>query len=300
MGVVALLAVGCGGADTDRAATVKHEKTQARGPVVATVDGDPISLSEVQELVDATGLSPREALERLENERLLAMYAEQRGYGQDANARRELERARARALLANAVEKGTAPEDMPAAEVQARFETIKERDKRFDQRAVTHVLFRIEKGQDGAPARAAADRLLSQLRSRSNLADQVSMLEGFAPQGSQDGVQFVREDFDAAQDGKLDKSFADAAFETAGVGLVPKVVETSYGFHVIVVRELKPAEPFLLATYEADIRKQLASEKRKAALDALLEALKTKDPVLLDEALIKRAMADETLLGKAP
>jgi len=301
MAAIAGWIVACGGAEPEVGTSrVKRQTTEARGPVVAVVDGDPISVSEVQELVDATGLTPREALARLEDERLLALYAEQRGYGQDAASQRELKRARARALLAGAVEQGRAPADVSAAEVEKRFESIRQRDKRPPTRSVTHVLFKTEQGKSGESAKAAAEAFLREVRARTTLAEQSAMLDAMSAQGEQGSVPFVRESFDAAQDGKLEKPFADAVFELPGPGLLPRLAQTSYGYHVIVVRELKEPMVPQLATYETGIREQLALEQRKAALDALIEGLKLKDAVVPDEAFIKRALADDKLLGAAP
>jgi hypothetical protein len=72
--------------------------------------------------VELTGLTPREALERLVSERLLVQHAEARGYGEFAVVRREVERARVRALLQEVIERGRAPEDIPLDKVRARFE----------------------------------------------------------------------------------------------------------------------------------------------------------------------------------
>jgi hypothetical protein len=72
--------------------------------VVARVNGDVVTLRQVRELCRQTGVSPEAALARLVDELLLAQYAEARGYAELRTTRRELERARVRALLEQAVE----------------------------------------------------------------------------------------------------------------------------------------------------------------------------------------------------
>ena len=74
------------------------------GPVVARVNGEAIGLEEVRAVCAASGLSPELALARLVDERVLAQYAEQRGYGDLAETQTELARARVRALLGQTVE----------------------------------------------------------------------------------------------------------------------------------------------------------------------------------------------------
>ncbi|MDB4991677.1 MAG: hypothetical protein JWN04_6855 [Myxococcaceae bacterium] len=81
----------------------------ALGQAAALVDGEAISLDEVRALCAASGLSPRQALARLVGERLLARYAEQRGYGELPEVQQGVERARVQALLALEVESSGSP-----------------------------------------------------------------------------------------------------------------------------------------------------------------------------------------------
>src|SRR5688500_1639701 len=97
-----LLLCACdGGGDGEHAAP---ERAQVRGPIVARVQGTPIGLEQVRELVQETGLSPRTALSRLEDAVLLQQRAEQRGYQRSELVQQEARRALVRALLAQAVE----------------------------------------------------------------------------------------------------------------------------------------------------------------------------------------------------
>ncbi len=101
-GLFVAMSVACDG----RSETAS-EHSVGRGPggaVVARVDGEPIGLSEVAKVCEETGLTPEEALSRLIDERLLAQYAASRGFGELRATAREVERARARAVLIDAVE----------------------------------------------------------------------------------------------------------------------------------------------------------------------------------------------------
>jgi hypothetical protein len=114
------LASACPGAQQDQGERVASGA--ARGAVVAQVDGVPIGLDEVRELCERTGLAPREALARLEDERLLTRVAAERGYQRAAAVADEGRRALVQALLARDVEAGRGPRDIPLAEVRARFD----------------------------------------------------------------------------------------------------------------------------------------------------------------------------------
>lgn len=289
--------IACSG--TDREVVVKRKVKQAQGPVVASVDGDQIALSEVEELVRATQLTPREALSRLEGERLLGAYAAQRGYGEQVMVR-DLKQARVRALLASTVEVGNAPEDISMAEVKERFDAVRARQERPETRAVTHVLFKTEPPSSEAKATAAAAAFLRELTAKDANEAMKAAMDAVPAKGDRGGLPVVRESLDARQDGKLEAPFADAAFELPEPGLVPRVVRSSYGFHVILVTGITPATSLQLADYETEIRKVLSQEKREAALTTLIETLKLKDPVQLDEGVVQKALADDSLLGAAP
>jgi hypothetical protein len=98
-------------------------RTHARGPIVARVQGTAIGLEQVRELSQATGLSPRDALSRLEDAVLLQQQAEQLGHQRSELVQQEARRALVQALLARTIEAEIRPEDVPDAELRARFES---------------------------------------------------------------------------------------------------------------------------------------------------------------------------------
>jgi DNA-binding transcriptional regulator YhcF (GntR family) len=116
------LAVGCGGVETGEQPGLRG-KAQARGALVAKVNGGAIGLEQVRELSASTGLSPREALARLEDEQLLADEAARRGYGRSHQLDEPLKRALVQALLAQTIDAMRA-QDVPPSEVRARFDSV--------------------------------------------------------------------------------------------------------------------------------------------------------------------------------
>ena len=103
------LVAGCGDGSRDGA----HEKPRGQlGSAAALVNGDAIELAEVERLSAATGLAPKLALARLVGERLLAQYAEQRGYAARPAVRRGVARAEVQALLAQEIEAHGRAEDV--------------------------------------------------------------------------------------------------------------------------------------------------------------------------------------------
>jgi len=118
-----LLVLSCACPGGERGGDQATPVSRARGALVAKVDGAAIGVEQVRELAEATGLTPREALQRLEEEQLLVREAARRGYGRPELVERELRRALVQALLADTVERLRA-EDIPAAQVRARFDEV--------------------------------------------------------------------------------------------------------------------------------------------------------------------------------
>jgi hypothetical protein len=112
---------GCGGARDPEGTAAGN--LRARGAVAAKVDGAAIGLDQVRELAEKGGLAPRVALERLEDEQLLANEAARRGYGRPDLTERAVKRALVQALLAETVERLRA-QDIPASEVRERFDQV--------------------------------------------------------------------------------------------------------------------------------------------------------------------------------
>lgn len=301
-----VLSTACGGeprAKSPAPATATATKAQVQGPIVARVDGEPVSLDDVQQTVLATGLSPAEALGRIEAEALLAEHARRTGYGGSKKDERAIEAARVRVLLRVEIERGTAPEQIPAAAVKERFEQVRKKRDRPEGRAVLHVLFRVEGGvqENGAQeqkARLAAQQLLDKVRSLS-AQDVRSALESYPPKSERDGLPIVRERIGDARKGQgLAAPFEQAIFATSTPQLIREIVRTSFGYHVIFVEAIVPAESLNFGDAESAVRQALSTEIRAKALETLLARLKAEGAIQYHEAAIRKGLSDDKLLGE--
>ena len=104
--ITMLLVTACGNAPAPpppTRATPTHVAPSAQGPIVATVNGEPIGLAEVESVARSTGLSPLEALRRLEQERvLLARVAAARAEDEDAEIENAVRRSAVQSVPAPA------------------------------------------------------------------------------------------------------------------------------------------------------------------------------------------------------
>lgn len=148
---------------------------------------------------------------------------------------------------------------LPEADVKAYYEQNAERYASKEERRARHILFTVaEKAtateRDAVRARASA--LLTQLQSApgsfAEVAKKQSQDPGSAPAGG---------DLGFFQRGAMVKSFEDAAFALEK-GALSGVVESEFGYHLIQLADIKPAQkrPFeqVRAEIEAELKKQQA------------------------------------------
>jgi hypothetical protein len=299
--VLLLLLGACRPDAGDTAQSSAAARRLAHGPVVARVGAAELGLHDVEQAVHETGLAPDKALDRLVAEQLLGQRAEERGYGSGAGLDRELKKARARALLEQAVERDITPEGVPAAQVAERFAKLKASLDRPEARSVTVLSFPRSKG---GPA-----PLLNEVDAKAAMA----RLLGLPPEAQEEQLATLRDE--AAERGQtlkldqllvpltgggVDPTLQSAVAALTRPGLVPQVVETRRASLLVVAGELVPAHEASFAEHEAAIRAQLANEARVERTKALLDELTAHARIRYDEEAIQRALADDSLLGNLP
>jgi peptidyl-prolyl cis-trans isomerase D len=151
---------------------------------------------------------------------------------------------------------------VPEADALAYYEQNKARYGQDEQRKASHILFTAGEGgtaKDKAGARKKAEEVLAQLRANpkdfERLARENSKDPGSAANGGDLG-QFGRN--------MMVKPFEDAAFKFKP-GEISDIVESDFGFHIIKVTGVVPAQvkPFaeVRGEIEADLRRQAAQKK---------------------------------------
>jgi len=140
------------------------------------------------------------------------------------------------------------------ADIKAYYEQNKGRFGVDEQRRASHILFAPE-GGDKAAARKKAEAALAALKTNpgdfAKIAKEQSKDPGSAAQGGDLGF-FGK--------GMMVKPFEDVAF-TLKPGETSDIVETDFGFHIIRVTEVKPAQVKPLEEVRADIEKDLRTQQ---------------------------------------
>jgi peptidyl-prolyl cis-trans isomerase C len=238
---------------------------------VSTVDGYAITVAEVQALATAGGMSPREALSRLQAERLLMIEAERRGFAKNAAVDEVAQKARVQALL----DAEAAAVPLSDAEIRAAYEKSKSRFEKAERRASVHVLAGLPRVNPSPEAEAAAKAfiqdVIGQMRTTSDL-------DAFCQQqAKRSTAQFsvACEKIPAVDRASpFVKPYLDALFSTPAPGMVPEPVRTVFGWHAIRVTEILPAESVPYEKAAEQLRGELLTERRKARVDALIAELR--------------------------
>lgn len=122
-----------------------------------------------------------------------------------------------------------------------------------ETRRISHILF--ENNDDTDAARQKAESVLVQVKSGgdfASLAEENSDDIVSAEDGGDLG-QIDRSDYDGA--------FGDAAFALSEVSAVSDIVETEFGFHIVMLTEFSPAQVTSFANVQADILEELRTAK---------------------------------------
>jgi len=112
----------------------------------------------------------------------------------------------------------------------------------------SHILIKpeTESASDKANARQEAQRLLNQIRNGANFAL-------LARDNSDDPSSSAGGDLGWFDENRMVKPFADAVFSRNTEGLVPRVIETQFGYHIIEVTGAKTNKLYKVATIEREI-----------------------------------------------
>jgi hypothetical protein len=240
------------------------------GQVVSTVEGYAITLADVQALAQA-GLSPRDALARLQAERLLAIEAERRGFAKLSEVGEVARKARVQALLdaeANAVVIGD-------DDIRAAYEKNKARFEKAERRASVHVLAQLPRNGASPDVDAAAKAFIAKVIAEMHATTDLDDFCGHQSSRSTPQFHVTCEKIPAVdRAAPFVKPYLDALFTPLAPGMVLEPVRTVFGWHAIRVTEILPAESMPYDKAAEQLRSELLVERRKARIDGLIAELR--------------------------
>ena len=262
--VCALTLAACG--REEASGPVAARNARAVTDIVARVGGSPIAAADVAARMTAEGLDAGTALDRLIEDELLLQEATRRGITADREQQRAAERVMVRAMLHD-LEKDLTPQSVPAEEVRADFEAQREKLQVPERRSSWHIL--VKDSSDAG--KSLAESIQSEVRAAK---DPRTVFERYAEDGdAETALEVTAEDLPpiALRSG-IEQPYKDALFAARSTGPLDSLVETSYGWHVIVLTEILPAERKTLRDVEDEIRTRLSYKKRFERLAEVVRA----------------------------
>jgi peptidyl-prolyl cis-trans isomerase C len=235
-------------------------------PIVATVNGSPIKLSDIQQDAQA---APQQ-LQQLPPQQLFPLLVNQ-----------EIDR---KALLV-AAQKEHLERDPAVAAAMAQAADIK-LENAYVQKAIVPVVSQAaieaeyKKDYAGKPGPAQVDARHILVKTQAEAQDIIAQLDkgaDFATLAKKDSI-----DPGATNGGELGwfsqtemvPAFADAAFALAPGKYTETPVQTQFGWHVILCEGKRTAPPPALADVQDQIRQQLADDAIKATLASVRSKVK--------------------------
>ncbi|MEX1221821.1 MAG: peptidylprolyl isomerase [Idiomarina sp.] len=126
-----------------------------------------------------------------------------------------------------------------------------------EQRRVSHIL--IETGDDAEAARQEIEQVQQQLEQGTEFAELAAEFSDDVFSGEQGG------DLEWISSGQMDPEFEEAVFGLEETGDISGIVETSFGYHLIKLTDVRAGEVQEFAEVEAEIRDQMQRQQAEEA-----------------------------------
>jgi len=270
----------------------RADRLRPDGPVVSTVDGVAITLSDVERIVRNTGLPSEEALTRLEAEQLLAAKAASLGFGAHREVRYVVKQAMVQALLFAEVE----PTEVTQSEIEQAYQKDIETYRVPERRRSLHVLAKVNEKASEATSKAAEKFARKAIRAFQSSSDVEDVFERYKAEQS-DLFPIVAERLPAiSRKGGFVKEFKDALFGIADPGVVPEPVRTVYGWHAIVLLEIQPAQNVRIDDVADSLQQKIVQQKRKAAFDQLINQLRKRIEVVQNDSVVEYVLKTDNIV----
>lgn len=279
----ALTVIACG--REEARAPVAAPGTRVVTNVVARVGDRPIGAADVAARMADEGLDAEAALNRVVEEELLVQEATRVGIREDRDEEMAVERVMVRAMLRD-FEKELTPELVSEEEVRADFETHREKLQVPERRVSWHILVK-DSSQDGK-------HLAEKIRAEVLQADDPkAVFHRYGEDGdATPELEVTAEELPPLTPrAAIEQPYKDALFAAKTTGPLDALVETSYGWHVIVLTEILPGERRTLRDVEDEIRTRLSQKKRFERLAEVVRKRQADGLVEYDEKGVARLMA---------
>lgn len=267
-----------------RAEPVSANRERTVDNAVARVGGEPIGASDVSARMREDGIGREAALAGLVDEMLLVGEAKRRGLAESATDQQAIERVMVRAMLRD-IEAELTPQSISDREVREDFEAHREKLQVPEQRRSWHILVK-DSTDEG---RSLAESILDEVH---RARDPDAIYRRYAEGETEGKIEIRAEKLPPMPpQANIETPYKNAMFEPKTSGPLKKVVQTSHGWHVIVVTEIIAGETRTLAEVEDEIRQRLSQKKRFERIVSIVRALQSEGLVEYDDEGVDRLLS---------
>jgi hypothetical protein len=266
-------------------------------PVVARVDGAPITEDVVRATALREGVSARDALRMLVDEAVLAGEARRRGLGEAWREDDARWHARVRKLLEDEVEARNRGAQLPRAQVDAYIRGRRAAVCHDGLRRVVHAVF-LAQGDARPEGRRLRMEAASALRRR--IADTVGArpteadlrrLAGLVapPAPSVEGLAPLDRFGGMSTGGGVVEPFARAVWSLSAAAPLSEAFETSFGVHVALLVEEVPPSGVSCESLRPTLTAELERRLRSTAAQTLVQRLRAAAVIRVDTGALRGA-----------
>jgi peptidyl-prolyl cis-trans isomerase C len=147
------------------------------------------------------------------------------------------------------------------------FEANAKRFRSGDLVCACHILFQITPGAPVAAVRNLAEAMLHEIRAKPEVFEERARQHSNCPSGEQGG------NLGQLQRGETLPEFEKAIFDDTSIGVLPKLVTTRHGFHIIRVDQRIEGKPLPFEIVKDEVAAQLRQRSEARALSQYVRVL---------------------------
>jgi peptidyl-prolyl cis-trans isomerase C len=280
-------------------AHAKPSNDPRRAEVIAKFDGGQVTVGDLEDtILDQNPFmqqrylstdAVKSLLERSLRFELLADEAERRGYAKGEEAQQATKQSAVQALIKHDIDDVITTQSIPAADVKAYYDSHRSEFVRGEGRRASEILLADEAAAKALlPKAKAADAAAFRELARANSIDATNQHRGGdLPYFTAQGGAFAQGDRD------VDPALAKAVFALRNVGDTSDVVRLGTGFAILKLTGIRPAEDVSLAQADDRVRSRLWRERRQAAIESKVQALKQEQKAVVHPELIDEVQLDQ-------
>ncbi len=257
--------------------------------VVAHVDGEPISVDEVRQLIDAVdgGMDAEQALDVLIRNALLAAEAADRGYRIHSEVVAARQKALARTLLNKEIARGVTIESIDDEKLRRLYDRQKEKFVHGVQRRVVHMVALTGKGK---LSEEEALRLAERAAERAGAVSSEEEFQQLGEELKKEYPEKVRVESlppFAADFTRFAQPFVKASFALPGIGSASPPTKTKFGWHVIYYAEEIPPSNRSFEEVRDELAEKVLPLVKQAKSDELWESIQKKGSIFIYESNLR-------------